>query len=126
MNEWPFGAIAMPSSSFGPEVICSGCPSGKCCRQIWKVPPALEFRYIHFPSGDHAAAVHPALAAPTCQPAELPSVGTSRQGGHTAPGACSTTSAHLLSGNGYRRSPTLVLGTSKDGKLESEKRAFLR
>src|SRR5262245_11646353 len=103
INERPSGAMAMPSSSVGPEVICSGRPSEKRCRQMWNAPPALEFRYIHFPSGDHAAKVHPALGGPTCSPAVLPSIGTSLQGSHTMPGPCSTTRAHLPSGEGYDR-----------------------
>jgi hypothetical protein len=32
--ERPSGANAIPSSSVGPELICSGCPSGKRCRQV--------------------------------------------------------------------------------------------
>jgi len=35
-------------------------------------------KYIHLPSGDHAANVQPQPAGPTGSPADLPSVGTSR------------------------------------------------
>src|SRR5262245_36092311 len=104
--------MAMPSSSLGPEVICSGWPSGKRCLQVWKVPPALELKYIHLPSGGQAAKVQPASGGPTCRPAELPSKGTSLQGSHAAR-SISTTSAHLPSGEGYDRCaiPSLPAGT---------------
>ena len=33
MSDFPSAAIAMPSCEVGPEVICSGSPPGKRCRQ---------------------------------------------------------------------------------------------
>src|SRR5262249_59160776 len=53
-NARPSGVNATPSSSPGPNEICSGTPSGKGCRQRWKLPVLLEEKYIHFPSGDQA------------------------------------------------------------------------
>src|SRR5215467_11480426 len=80
MKDRPSAATAMPSSSAGPDVICSGTPSGKRCRQVWNAPPALELKYIHFPSGDQAAKVHGAPCGPTSFPWELAFMGTTRQG----------------------------------------------
>src|SRR6185436_13842197 len=102
MKERPSGAMAIPSSSVGPDVICFGWPSGNRWLQVWEYPPALELRYIHFPSGDHAAKLQPAPGGPTWRPGELPSMGTSRQGIH-GPFSISTTSAHLPSGEMYDR-----------------------
>ena len=34
MSDLPSGASATPSCEVGPKVNCSGCPSGKRCRQI--------------------------------------------------------------------------------------------
>lgn len=121
MKERPSGAIAMPSSSVGPDVICSGSPFGNRCRQMWKRPPALELMYIHFPSGDHAANVHPAPGGPTRRPCELPSMGTTRHGTHGA-ASISTTSAHLPSGDGYER---CAMPVSRAGTYTSRDRARL-
>src|SRR5262249_14885297 len=102
-NERPSGAMAIPSSSVGPEVICSGCPSGKRCRQVWKTPPALELKYIHCPSSDHAANVHHAPGGPTGFAGELPSKGARRQGPKPPRSFISTTRTDLPSGDGYDR-----------------------
>src|SRR5579864_3670709 len=98
MKDLPSGAIAMPSSSPGPDVICSGRPSGNLCRQMWKKPPALELRYIHLPLGDQAAKVHPAADGPTSLPTELPLMGTNRHGSHT-PRSISAISTQRPSGD---------------------------
>ena len=70
----------MPSSSDGPELTCSGVPSGKRWRQMWNPLPVLAEKYIHLPSGDQAALVHCAGWGPTFLPAELPSKGAKRHG----------------------------------------------
>src|SRR5579859_295648 len=95
--ERPSGDRAIPSSSVGPEVSCSGLPSGKRCRQIWKLSSPCKLRYIHFPSCDQAALVHGAFASPTCLPADPPPTGTTRQGNHS-PLSISTSRTHLPSG----------------------------
>src|SRR5688500_14977452 len=95
----PSGAIAMPSSDVGPEVTCSGVPLGKRCRQIWLSPTALDVKYIHFPSGDHAATVQPPPGGPTARPGELPSMGTRRQGSHKWSVSISTSRTHFPSGD---------------------------
>src|SRR5258708_5125320 len=133
--------MAMPSSSVGPDVICSGAPFGKRCRQVWKEPPALELKYIHLPSGDQAANVHATPCGPTECPAELPSIGTRRQGSQ-AP-SISTISAHFPYGAGgvcepgagyspeCRRRPGIPLGLLTEcgvrdpGAIRGEHRAQL-
>jgi hypothetical protein len=90
--------MAMPSSSVGPEVICSGFPVGKCWRQMWNAPPELELKYIHFPFGDHAAKVQAPSGGPTCRPGEFASSGTRRHGIQGP--SISTTSTHLPFGEG--------------------------
>src|SRR5262249_46033497 len=92
-----------PSSSVGPEVICSGSPSGKRCRQIWNIPPAFELKYIHFPSGDHAPKWHAASGGPTNFAGELPSKGTRRQGSNPLLAFISTISTEVRSGERYDR-----------------------
>src|SRR5690349_14223922 len=97
-NERPSGAMAIPSSSVGPEVICSGCPSGKRCRQVWNAPLELELKYIHLPSGDQAAKWHEPSSGPIGLAGDLPSKGTRRQGPKPPPASISTTSTDLRSG----------------------------
>jgi hypothetical protein len=94
MSDFPSGATATPSSSAGAKVICSGFPSGApcpppfphCCRHRCVLPSTLTLRYIHRPSGDHAAAVQ-APTGPTWTPAELPSIGATRQRCQACPGS---------------------------------------
>ena len=105
MNERPSAAMASPSSSVGPEVICSGRPSGKRCRQAWKAPPESEVKYIHSPSGDHAAKEHWPVGGPTCCPAELPSSGARRHRTRAPRSFISTRSIHLPSGEGKSDGP---------------------
>src|SRR5579862_7274550 len=100
MNDRPSGAIAIPSSSVGPDVTCSGLPSGNRWRQTWNVPPSDELRYIHFPSIDHAADRQAARAGPTARPGEVPSIGTRRQGRNTPTESISTSKTHFPSGEG--------------------------
>src|SRR6266699_6202230 len=58
ISDLPSGAIAIPSSSVGPEVIRWATPFGYRTRQMWKPTlPASDVRQIHFPSGDQAADV---------------------------------------------------------------------
>src|SRR6185369_11182296 len=80
IRDCPFGSTAIPRSSVTPEVIRSGRPSGNCCRQRWESPSTAAAKYIHPPSGDHAAAVHPAPAGPTGFPIVDPSKGRSLHG----------------------------------------------
>src|SRR5262245_9036158 len=68
---------------------------------MWVLPPVLVEKYIHFPSGDHAASVHCAGAGPTGLPSELPSNGTRRQGSHEL--SISTASSHFRSGDDAER-----------------------
>src|SRR5579884_3322284 len=103
MNELPSGDMAIPSSSVGPEVICSGSPSGNRCLQVWKEPPSFELKYIHFPSSDHAAKWHDAFGGPTGFAGELPSKAISRQGPKPPLSFISTTRIDLRSGEGYER-----------------------
>jgi len=92
--------MAIPSSSVSPEVICSGWPSGKRWRQVWKTPPALELKYIHSPWGDHPANVHDAPGGPTRFPWELSSNGTKRQGTKAPLSFISTSNIDFRSGEG--------------------------
>src|SRR5262245_49850661 len=103
MKERPSGAMASPSSSVGPEVICSGSPSGNRCRHVWKAPLKLELKDSHFPSGDQAAKVQAPPAGPTWCPTELPSSGATRQCTIPPRSFISTNSIHLPSGEGYER-----------------------
>ena len=73
----PSGAMARPTSSVGPNVICSGLPSGNRCRHRCETPLTKTLKYIQVPSGDHAAAMQ-APGGPTCVPGERPSNGVSR------------------------------------------------
>ena len=57
-SDRPSDAMLTPNSSPGPNVNCSGCPSGKRCRHRCEDPPTAALKYIHLPSGDHAVAVH--------------------------------------------------------------------
>src|SRR6266481_48913 len=98
----PSGVGAVPSSSVAPEVICSGVPSGNFCRQMWKLPDAVEEKYIHWPSGDHAAVVHCPSFGPARLPGDEPSKGTRRHGSHADP-SISATSNHLRSGDNADR-----------------------
>ena len=88
----------MPCSSVAPDVTCSGVPLGNCWRQMWKPPPVLTERYIHLPSGDHAASVHCERLGPTGPPDDDPSNGTSRHGRQPAM-SISTTSTERPSGD---------------------------
>src|SRR5437764_1465406 len=97
ISERPSGATAKPSSSAGPNVSCSGLPSGNACRQRWLAPLTSAPKYIQFPSGDQPAEVQSPVG-PTCLPGEPPPRGTIRQGNQ--PGSISTTRAHFRSGEG--------------------------
>src|SRR5260370_8309913 len=72
MKVRPSGIMAIPSSWFGPEVTCSGAPSGKRCLQMGEDCPSSTPRNIHLPSVDHAADVQPAFGGPTCLEFEPP------------------------------------------------------
>src|SRR5579862_496506 len=96
-SDLPSGATAMPSSWLVPDVICCGTPSGNFSRQRWKPLPASAEKYIHLPSGDHAALVHLDGAGPTTRPCEPPLKGVRRQGSQPRL-SISTTSTHLRSG----------------------------
>src|SRR6478736_10102818 len=98
----PSGSTAMPCSSVAPDVTCSGVPFGNRWRQMWKPPPVLTERYIHLPSGDHAASVHCERLGPTGPPDEDPSNGTSRHGRQPAM-SISTTSTERPSGDNAAR-----------------------
>src|SRR5262245_44231659 len=82
MTERPSGSTAIPSSSVGPAVSCSGRPSGYRWRQRCDAPPAVDVKNIHLPSGDHAADVQVAAEGPTWRPGDVPSIGTTRHGNH--------------------------------------------
>src|SRR5262245_36547436 len=107
MNDRPSGAMARPSSSVGPEVICSGRSSvsrtEKRWRHAWNALPALELKYIHTPSGDQPANQHAASGGPTWRPGELASIGTRRHGVQAPRSFISATSAQRPSGEGYDR-----------------------
>ena len=108
----PSGDSATPSSSSGPKVICSGAPSGNLWRHRCELPPTMAAKYIHRPSGDHAAETH-VPCGPTRRPAELPSNGTNRHGWLKAwTPVISTTSTHRRSGELVRvmRHRVLVTG----------------
>src|SRR5215472_7201273 len=100
-KDLPSAAMLIPSSSVGPDVICSGCPSGNLCRQMWNLPPLFELIYTHFPSGDQAPAVQEESAGPTIRSVALPSNGTTRQGSISPRFPMSTTSTHRPSGERY-------------------------
>src|SRR5258708_33343558 len=93
IRERPSGATATPSSSVGPNVICSGSPEGQRCRHMWKLPPAATLKYIQRPSGDHPPAVH-LPGGPTWRPSELPSNGTTRHGIQVPLWSISTSRTH--------------------------------
>src|SRR6516162_7683336 len=98
MKERPSEEKAMPSSSVGPEVTCSGCPSGKRWRQMWKLPsPAFELKYIQRPSGDQAAEVQAPVGGPTLLPTDVESKDNRRHGNH--PASISAIRTHLPSGD---------------------------
>src|SRR5262249_115128 len=99
-SERPSRAMAMPSSSPGANVICSGAPSGNRCRQMCKRPLPFDEKYIHRPSGDHAADVH-CPSGPTRR-VTRPSIDTSRHGCQTGR-TISATSTQAPSGDGYER-----------------------
>src|SRR5580698_5253349 len=94
ISERPSGATATPSSSSGPDVICSGCPSGKRCRHKCCRPSMVAPKYIQRPSGDQPADVQ-APAGPTRLPRDPPAMGTKRHGSQS--GSISTTSTHWRS-----------------------------
>src|SRR6516164_6317428 len=92
-------SMAIPSSSVGPFVICSGSPFGNRSLQIWNLPPLLVLMYIHFPSGDHVPVVHWASAGPTSRPWSFPSNGTNRHGVIFPCEFICTTNTHFPSGD---------------------------
>src|ERR1022692_1389747 len=95
----PSGAATTDSSWVGPEVICSGAPSGKRCRQICEPLPVVAVMYIHRPSGDHAAEEQRRPDGPTLRPAELPSKGSTRHSWMTpAESISEEISTHFRSG----------------------------
>src|SRR5260370_25612779 len=94
----PSGVGAVPSSSVAPEVICSGVPSGNFCRQMWKLPDAVEEKYIHWPSGDHAALVHCPSFGPARLPVDEPSKGRIRHLSQAVPSISAITN-HFSSFN---------------------------
>src|ERR1700722_75651 len=96
IRELPSGAMAMPLSSLEPDVICSGCPSGKRCRHKCRRPDTWTPKYIHFPSGDQAAEVQ-APSGPTCRPGDPPEKGTTRQAWNLS--TISASKTHFLSGD---------------------------
>ena len=99
MSERPSAATASPSSSVvPPAVTCSGSPSGKRCRHTWNPSPVSAVKYIHRPSGAHAALVQRPGAGPTRRPDEPPAHGISRHGVNTPPSSISTMSTHCPSG----------------------------
>src|SRR5712671_5663842 len=95
MNDRPSGATAIPSSSVGPDVICSEAAS--------VAPSAFDVPYIHAPSGAHAAKRQAASGGPTWRPRDVPLMGTSRHGIHSPLSVISAMSAHLPSADGYER-----------------------
>src|SRR5664279_667356 len=97
-SERPSGETAIPSSSVGPKVNCSGTPPGKCWRQIWYPSPASALKYIILPSGLHAAYVQRAVFGPAVSPPLLPSKGSTRHGRHPTL-SISETRVHLPSGD---------------------------
>src|SRR5262245_37815014 len=70
---------------------------------MWKAPPESELKYIHFPSGDHAAKVHWPVGGPICCDVELPSIGARRHRSMAPRSFISTNSMRLPSGEGYER-----------------------
>src|SRR5262249_40097511 len=110
IRDRPSGAIAMPSSSVGPDVNCSGGPSGKHCRHKCRRPSTRTAKYIQVPSGDHAAAEH-RPGGPACLPAELPFRGTKRHGLKTR--SDSTIKTHWRSGEALELKPQLSTDTGK-------------
>src|SRR6516162_8769880 len=101
-SECPSGATAMPSSSVGPNVICSGTPFGNRWRQMWNPSPASALKYIHRPSGAQPAYVQRPLVGPATSPPEFPSNGTTRHDRQPA-SSISETSTHLPFGDSQER-----------------------
>src|SRR5262249_41020210 len=69
---------------------------------MWNPLPASAEKYIHRPSGDHAALVHLPGRGPTCLPGDELSNGTRRQGIHPCR-SISATRTDLWSGDRYER-----------------------
>src|SRR6476660_4580483 len=69
---------------------------------MWVPFAVCAVKYIHLPSGDHAASVHCDGTGPTCRPVEPPSKGTNRHGSHECI-SISIASTHLPSGDRYER-----------------------
>src|SRR5271165_3724545 len=121
-SEWPSGETAMPSSSVGPKVSCSGSPPGKCWRQIWNPLPTSALKYIVLPSGLHPAYVQGAVFGPAVSPLLLPSKGTTRHGRHPPLPISDEIRTHLPSGDIQER---CAIPTTSAGRYTSRSPARL-
>src|SRR5579884_2424168 len=97
MMERPSCSTATPSASAGPDVSCSGLPSGKCCRHKWLCPSTAAVKYIHDPSGDQPADLH-GPSGPIGRASKRPTREINRHGVHAPASFISTTRADLRSG----------------------------
>src|SRR5580658_1619017 len=97
ITDRPSLSTATPSSSVGPKVICSGCPSVDRWRHRWLRPSTAAVKYIQEPSGDQPADVHAPLG-PTGLASPLPASEMRLHGAHPPSSSISTTKADLWSG----------------------------
>src|SRR5580704_656434 len=90
--ERPSPSTAMPSSSVGPDVICSGWPLGKRWRHRWLCASVAAVKYIQEPSGDQPAD-RQAPSGPIGRGGDLASIEMSRHGAQPPLSFISTTKA---------------------------------